>query len=1621
MRARNHFSVAVAILASSVAGCGGGSGEGTGIPDSGPAADATDAPDALAADVAAPDAPPEVDAGPSEADAARRDAAAAADVRASRCGDGVCDGDEGPADCPADCPVPTVCGDGTCDPGEDHEGCPVDCPRCGDARCEPGLGESFDACPADCPGPPANDTCEGAEQVTASGEQEASGTTALASPAAGLHWSDSPAVYYRFDLAQAGSLVVVLEADPPWDTWLHLLSGACDAAEPLASNDDHQGRQMSRVVAAALEPGPHLLVVTGYDLRDAGPFRLRLAFGATARCGDGACAAEVEDAEGCPEDCSPPPECGDAVCQPGERPEDCPQDCSCGDGECQPRRGEDLATCAVDCPAPGNDTCAAARPLALGELPAVVDGDTSRGAVDLPARCGWYQNAAPDVFYSFVLDEPRLVSATVASAGGWRAVAYLLADGCGPEAQVVACDEAVAGPQLQAPLEPGTYHLLVTGRSPDASGAFRLTVEAAAPPPLCGDDACEPPETVDDCPEDCGFWCGDGECEATEDLESCPEDCAAGECGNGVCEPGTGESWHTCWIDCEVPCGDDVCDAAAGETHARCPADCPAPPRPDHDVCGDAGALPSSGEPVAGTTLGAGRELLDAPCEGPDVFYDLTLEAASSVSLTIEAEWDACLRVLSGPCGEPGPWADRGVTGAAFDAQALEAGSHLVVVSGLRASDAGAFSLTATLGSPVICGDAECVAPAEDWRRCPVDCAPPPAPDHDACEAALVLPVDGDVVREGSTASASRDCDVCWGQGPDVFFAFELVEPAGLDLHLDSEWDGTLHLLAGSCDDPVPLADHAGGEGPHLDLHRLEAGDYRIVVGGRRAADLGAFTLRATFGAAGSCGDGRCEGEEGWRSCPEDCPRCGNGFCQRDLGEDEGTCPEDCFVADNDACERAAALPAEGEHTRAGLTRCGAAVEGAWCAVPDVFYAFTLEDAASFWVHAEADGVWYPELVLLTGACDALEPVEPDVEWDAEAAFAALAPGDYVLAVTGLVAGGGGPFVLTTAFAEPARCPDGLCSERFEDWRGCPADCPPPPPPDNDRCDAAAPILAQGEVGVDGTTAFATSEHTPHAAGSPDVFYRFSLAADALVDLVVEAEGWDPWLYLLSGTCAAPVEVASNDDDGGDLRRSRVVARVLEAGDYHVVVAGRSPEEAGDFTLDARFGEPVVCPDGVCADGYARPGPDNDLCADAAVLVVEGTTVGSTERAGHDYVPNARGGADVFYGLHLEGAASVELLLQTDGDWDVELVLLAGTCDVHEEVSRNDRFGTHTRAYLQQLSLDPGDYLVIVTGWDEDARGPFSLTVTFGDAVVCGDGECGEPHEDWQGCPQDCEAPPGPANDTCAAAEVVPASGEQQVDGTTSLARSDYVAGGRGSRDVYYAFSLEAEAGVDILLEAEDGWDTYLFLLRGACGATDEVEHNDDGEGMGDSRIRAPQLPPGDYLVVVTGYDDLDSGDFTLLLEFSDPVRCGDGVCNEDWAEPTSCPEDCDVAGPENDLCAGATPLPSQGTQEVQGTTEDAGHHYAAHDEPSPDVFYRFTLDQAASVGLAVEVDGWWLSYTYLLLGTCDDNEVVAEDMWEEGIYEGRLAAGDYLVVVAGWEADDCGDFTLSVTFGAPE
>ncbi len=66
-------------------------------------------------------------------------------------------------------------------------------------------------------------------------------------------------------------------------------------------------------------------------------------------------------------------------------------------------------------------------------------------------------------------------------------------------------------------------------------------------PPVCGDDLCEPPETIETCEHDCAI-CGDGVCSIHESWAECASDCP--RCPDGFCDPEAGEDAESCPGDC---------------------------------------------------------------------------------------------------------------------------------------------------------------------------------------------------------------------------------------------------------------------------------------------------------------------------------------------------------------------------------------------------------------------------------------------------------------------------------------------------------------------------------------------------------------------------------------------------------------------------------------------------------------------------------------------------------------------------------------------------------------------------------------------------------------------------------------------------------------------------------------------------------------------------------------------------------------------------------------------------------------------------------------------------------------------------------------------------------------
>jgi len=339
----------------------------------------------------------------------------------------------------------------------------------------------------------------------------------------------------------------------------------------------------------------------------------------------------------------------------------------------------------------------------------------------------------------------------------------------------------------------------------------------------------------------------------------------------------------------------------------------------------------------------------------------------------------------------------------------------------------------------------------------------------------------------------------------------------------------------------------------------------------------------------------------------------------------------------------------------------------------------------------------------------------------------------------------------------------------------------------------------------------------------------------------------------------------------------------------------------------------------------------------------------------------AERGRDLWFRFTLGRAGAVILLLESEPRWNTYLYLLRGGCEGLEVVTHNDDREWRRSSYIASGPLAPGTYHVVVTGADVGDAGPFTLQAAFHDI---------------------------PGHDACDAAESILPAGERVLVGTTTGASAD---GPRGP-DVWYRFELDAAASVELLVESEPRWNTYLTLLSGACDSPVVLQENDDLEWHRSSRVVSGPLGPGAYLVAVAGAGPLDFGAYGLTVRFS-PV-------------------------PDHDQCPDATSVEPVGHQEVAGTTIGASRH----GDRGPTVWYRLDLPRPLSVRALMESDPAWDTWLAIYAGPCDALVPVVHNdnlAWRQSSYvvTGPLDPGLYHVAASGNRALDFGPYALALDF----
>ena len=1231
---------------------------------------------------------------------------------------------------------------------------------------------------------------------------------------------------------------------------------------------------------------------------------------------------------------------------------------------------------------PGNDTCATAEPLAAGAaLPVVLRraGSTALASVDHVTACGLGEPAegGPDVLYVLHLAEPTALSVRVEAA--FRSVLRLSHAPCGV-GEIVACR---SGGSLDAGVVPaGDYFLSLHGWGPDDSGPFELDVALAEPPSPCADRA----ELVDgqvfeastaQAPNGTSGSCGGAGPDRAHRLvlddaaqvrvtlaadfaapvvylrRTCDDPATELHCVAGAAPlvvPNLPAGDYTLFVDSQ--------DAAGGR-YLLSVRRSEASAAPANDRCGDAEDLgqPPADPPlsVQGSTLHAHGDVgsecgeLGDPRLGPDVFYRFELAERALLTATLQAEFDALVTVRDEACdaGRELDCADVASGDSGQLGVRLDAGSYLLVISGLDAQAAGAFELTLSATPegdlPHSCDAPPPIAPATPLRldnAGGIDTVRPTcAPDGGVGvpESVVRFRLDEprsvrlrvlDTIRAG-TLSLRSDC---WQADTELTCTPERVlevgslppgnyvvvadgfvgwpgEPAPLSLLLETgppdgapPGDTCASAVPVSLDVPasVELTGTPAGLSDTLPAGCAPAGSperiWRVEVPAPCVLDA---SLEAPFPAqlalaAGACGAGQelaCGGalagvrvSAGIHTLSLQAAPAAEGPYSLTLG----TRP----LPANDGCDAPEVLEfVEDEAEVAGsLELAAGAAAASGCGLgavtegsPELVYEVRLPVPAR--LVAQAAGAGAPALYLRGPQC---------------VGGAELACGAGTLETQGVLPAGTYFLFVDAAGAPPG--PFALSVRRV-----------PQEPPANDTCNV--PILLAvpaggGLVEAAGTLAGARPHYVPQAglcpdaAGrGPDVVYAFDLQEPMALRATVQAQ-YAAVVYL-SEPCGAALESACAASDGW-LRTAP-----LPVGRHYLVVDG--PTELG--------GTP-----GFLLQAELTPLPANDDCDGAIPLSVDAqgvaTVSGDTRAALSRFASPACGGTgapDLVYSLELEEPSDVLFDMTAD---------FGSVIHVQGELCGDAAVSCFTPPQLLQ-ALPAGTYHVAVDGATPGAAGVFTLSAQVRPALARA------------------------LDDKCFEAPTLELSGGEAVvvghsGGADALLESEACPGETAaSSERVFRLDLQHPALLSVdVLEAQRPVVVSLLAPdrlppRAACSQHDELAC-----GAAPQPIRELPLQPEEYFLVVDGASAQGPGAFRLR------VRLGATADEKCQAAPWLLPS------PQGVVFAGTT----VGASSVLAP---AGCGADAAAAASPEAAIRFAFDErmaltattvAAEAPLAVSV-----------------------------------------------------------------
>lgn len=399
-----------------------------------------------------------------------------------------------------------------------------------------------------------------------------------------------------------------------------------------------------------------------------------------------------------------------------------------------------------------------------------------------------------------------------------------------------------------------------------------------------------------------GGYCQDGFCQTDhEDKNTCPQDCGyplelpeAPEipvdlCGNNVCDPG--ETLYNCLQDC-IRCGDTVC--SPGETPMNCAVDCPCEDEADcstsyyckglvasctgpynHSCSGLTPRSNCDWDPAEGgcwwqvETPGrcTQKSCGNGVCGNDEDFYNCP-EDCACISCIMDDECGS--GVCQGTVGVCEGWGG-GNSNHNYCQDFLD-NPQGCEDEGCRYTNISEGCCDSS-GTVVRCGDGTC-SPGETLASCPKDCA--------VCPDGLCSPGE-------TLASCPQDCVAC----PDGICSPGEVCYADCN----SCGDGFCQT---NFENQTTCSTDCGSPAPPVNPPPVNPPPVNPPPVNPPPVNPPPINPPPVIPPVNNCGNGICDPGETLQSCPIDCSVCNDGVCSG--AETTYNCPSDCLECGDSIC-----------------------------------------------------------------------------------------------------------------------------------------------------------------------------------------------------------------------------------------------------------------------------------------------------------------------------------------------------------------------------------------------------------------------------------------------------------------------------------------------------------------------------------------------------------------------------------------------------------------------------------------------------------------------------------------------------------------------------------------------